>query len=125
MRVVLDTNILLSALIRRDSPPGAVLDAWFEDRFTLLTHAFQLDELRDVSRRPHIRMLFSRSQMGRLVNDIRAVAELIERLPPVRRSDDAADDFLLPCAKRATSTTWSPATRRACWGWATTAAPRS
>ena len=95
MRVVLDTNILLSALIRRDSPPGAVLDAWFEDRFTLLTHAFQLDELRDVSRRPHIRMLFSRSQMGRLVNDIRAVAELIERLPPVRRSDDAADDFLL------------------------------
>ncbi len=95
VRVVIDTNVLLSALIRRDSPPDAVLSAWGEDRFTLLTHAFQLDELRDVSRRPHVRGLFRRSEAGRLVNDLRADAEMIDWLPQVRRSADPADDFLL------------------------------
>jgi predicted nucleic acid-binding protein len=35
VRVILDTNILLSALIRRDSAPGRILEAWFEDRFVL------------------------------------------------------------------------------------------
>ena len=95
MRVVIDTNILVSALIQSNSAPGAVVDAWFEDRFTLVTHAFQLDELREVSRRPHVRARFRRSQAGRLVNDLRADAEMIERLPHVRRSADPADDFLL------------------------------
>jgi predicted nucleic acid-binding protein len=33
VRVILDTNILLSALIRRDSLPGRILEAWFDDRF--------------------------------------------------------------------------------------------
>jgi hypothetical protein len=38
MRVVLDTNVLLSAQIRRNSVPGRVLEAWFDDHFVLLTH---------------------------------------------------------------------------------------
>jgi predicted nucleic acid-binding protein len=38
VRVVLDTNILVRALIRRDSVPGRILEAWFEDRFILLVH---------------------------------------------------------------------------------------
>ena len=45
MRVILDTNILLSALIRRDSLPGRILDLWFDDRFVLLTHPLHLEEL--------------------------------------------------------------------------------
>jgi putative PIN family toxin of toxin-antitoxin system len=95
LRVVIDTNVLISALIRRDSIPDAVMSAWGKDRFTLLTHAFQLDELRNVSRRPHIRGLFHRSEAGRLVNDLRADTDMIDRLPLVRGSADAADDFLL------------------------------
>ena len=95
MRVVLDTNILLSALIRRDGVPGRILEAWFDDRFVLLTHALQLDELRTVTRRPQIRSLIRPAEAGRLVNQLRAEAELVTRLPRTRRSDDPADDFLL------------------------------
>jgi hypothetical protein len=95
LRVVIDTNVLLSALIRRGSVPDTVLSAWAEDRFTLLTHMVQLEELRDVTRRPHVRGLFRRSEAGRLVNDLRADAEMIDGLPHVRRSADPADDFLL------------------------------
>ncbi len=95
MRVILDTNILLSALIRGDSVPGRILEGWFEDRFVLLTHALQLDELRAVTRRQQIRALIRPSEAGRLVNQIRAHAELATQLPHIHRSDDPFDDFLL------------------------------
>lgn len=95
MRVVLDTNILLSALIRRDSVPGRILEAWFDDHFVLLTHALQLEELRTVTRRPQIRSLIRPAEAGRLVNQLRTDAELVTELPRTRRSDDPADDFLL------------------------------
>jgi putative PIN family toxin of toxin-antitoxin system len=95
VRVILDTNILLSALIRRDSLPGRILEAWLEDRFVLLTHAIQLEELRAVTRRRQIRALIRPSEAGWLVNQFRAHTELVTQLPYIRRSDDPADDFLL------------------------------
>ena len=39
MRVVLDTNILLSALMIHTGNPAAIYRAWQEGRFTLLTCA--------------------------------------------------------------------------------------
>jgi putative PIN family toxin of toxin-antitoxin system len=99
VRVVLDTNILLSALIRGDSVPGRILVAWFEDQFVLLMHPFLIEELRAVSRRPQIRSLIRPAQAGRLVNQIRALAEPVTRLPATRRSADPADDFLLAMAE--------------------------
>lgn len=95
MRVILDTNILVSALIRRDSIPGQILDAWFEDRFILLVHPLLLEELRAVTRRPRIRALIRPSEAGRLINQIRSLAEPVTDLPATRRSEDPADDFLL------------------------------
>jgi predicted nucleic acid-binding protein len=55
----------------------------------------QLEELRAVTRRPRIRALIRPPEAGRLVNQIRALAEPVASLPPTRRSDDPADDFLL------------------------------
>jgi predicted nucleic acid-binding protein len=46
MRVVLDTNILVSALISPAGHPAAIYDAWEDGKFTLLTCAEHLDELR-------------------------------------------------------------------------------
>ena len=46
MRVVLDTNILVSALIDPASKPAAIIDAWLDGKLTLLTCATQVDELR-------------------------------------------------------------------------------
>src|SRR3546814_4384625 len=72
-----------------------LIDAWLDDRFTLISHALQLDELRDVSRRDKIRALIRPSEAGRLVNQIAAIADMPERLPAVQRSRDPRDDFLL------------------------------
>jgi predicted nucleic acid-binding protein len=37
MRVVLDTNIIVSALIAPAGKPAAIIDAWLDGKFTLLT----------------------------------------------------------------------------------------
>lgn len=95
MRVVLDTNILISALIRQANVPGQVLRAWAAGRFDLITHETQLDEFRAVSRRQQLRGPLRPAEAGRVVNQIRLHAEIVHRLPFVQRSSDPADDFLL------------------------------
>jgi putative PIN family toxin of toxin-antitoxin system len=95
VRVVLDINILLSALLNAESIPGRVVESWLDDGFTLVTHALQLDEIRAVTRRPRFRGRFRPAEAGRLVNLIHDNAEFVRRLPPVVRSKDLADDFLL------------------------------
>lgn len=50
MRVVLDTNILLSGLMSATGAPGRLLDAWLEDRFVLVSSEEQLREFRRASR---------------------------------------------------------------------------
>jgi predicted nucleic acid-binding protein len=54
MRVVLDTNILVSALMIQVGNPAAIYRAWQEGQFTLLTCAEHLDELRATLRMPAV-----------------------------------------------------------------------
>jgi putative PIN family toxin of toxin-antitoxin system len=95
VRVILDTNILLSGLLSPSGTPARLVDAWLDHRFVLVSHSIQLDEFRAVSRRDKIRNLVRPSEAGRLVNQIAALAEMPSRLPQVQRSRDPRDDFLL------------------------------
>ena len=95
MRIILDTNILLSALIAPGGVPGRLIEAWLDGRFTLVSHPLQLDEFRAASRREKIRVRVRPFEAGRLVNQIVTLAELPESLPAVERSRDPRDDFLL------------------------------
>ena len=51
MRLILDTNILLSALLSPLSAPAKLLDAWEHKRFTLVACEALVAELRDVAGR--------------------------------------------------------------------------
>ncbi len=55
MRVVLDTNILISALIVPGGAPDALYQTWRAGQFTLVTSEEQLDEFRRVTRYPRLR----------------------------------------------------------------------
>ncbi|MDN5935959.1 MAG: putative toxin-antitoxin system toxin component, PIN family, partial [Nitrosospira sp.] len=57
MRVILDTNVLLGALISPHGPPDAIYRAWRAARFDLVTSVAQLDELRRVSRYPKLKTI--------------------------------------------------------------------
>jgi len=95
MRVVLDTNILVSALIAPSGKPAAIFNAWEAGKFTLLTCGEQLDELRATLHKPRIAELIKPHKAGRLVNQVKKLAEDIDPLPRVERSPDPTDDFLL------------------------------
>ena len=95
MRVVLDTNILVSALLVQTGYPATIYRVWSEGNFTLLTSAEQLDELRATLHKPAIAARIKPYNAGRLVNEIKELAEIVEELPQVQRSPDATDDFLL------------------------------
>lgn len=55
MKVVVDTNILLSGLMLPNSKPGRIVTAWRENRFDLVLSQFQLDEIGSVLTYPKIR----------------------------------------------------------------------
>ena len=95
MRVVLDTNILISAIIAPAGKPAAIYNAWIEGKFALLTCAAHLDELRATLEKPRVAELVKPYTAGRLVNQMKKLAEDVGPLPIVKRSPDPADDFLL------------------------------
>lgn len=95
MRVVVDTNVLISALLSGSSPPALIITLWREGRFALLTSQEQLDELARVTRYPKIRERLSPALAGRLVNELRDVAVMVTDLPQVTACADPNDNFLL------------------------------
>ncbi len=66
MRVVLDTNVLVSALLMDSSRPAQLISHWRQGRFTLLTAAPQLEELMRVTRYPKLRARLKPALPGRL-----------------------------------------------------------
>lgn len=71
MRVVIDTNVLLSALMSSASSPAQVLAFWRSRKFDLVTSIEQLDEIARVTRYPKIRARLRAALAGRLVNPSR------------------------------------------------------
>ena len=97
MRVVLDTNVLLAALIASHSPPDILYRAWLAARFDLVTGVAQLDELRRVSRYPKIKAILPAHRVGTMINHIQR-AIVLNTLPPLPdgvAADDPNDTFLL------------------------------
>jgi putative PIN family toxin of toxin-antitoxin system len=96
--VVLDTNVLISALLVELSLPAQLVLHWRRGSFSLLTASPQLDELMQVTRYPKISARIKPALAGRLINDLRDLAVLVETLPPVDVSPDPYDNYLLAIA---------------------------
>jgi len=101
VRVILDTNILLSALLVRGTPPDELYEAWRDGQFALVSCKRQLEEIRRVSRRPFFATRLKRSEVGRMINAIRRLALMRETAGAVSVSPDPDDDFLLAVAEAA------------------------
>ena len=98
MRVVLDTNVLISALLLEFSLPAQLVLHWRRGSFSLLTANPQLDELMQVTRYPKISARIKPALAGRLINDLRELTIIVGTLPPVDVSPDPYDNYLLAIA---------------------------
>jgi predicted nucleic acid-binding protein len=66
MRVVLDTNVLISALISPSGAADRVYKSWRAGTFDLVSCEEQLAEMRRVTRRPSMRSLIKPAEAGRV-----------------------------------------------------------
>jgi putative PIN family toxin of toxin-antitoxin system len=97
MRVVLDTNILLSALLSPHGVSDVIYRAWRKDRFDLVTSVAQIDELRCASRYTKFKDVLQPHRVGTMVNNMRRsiVLDALPPLPEDVEANDPDDAFLL------------------------------
>ena len=98
MRLVVDTNILISALLVEASLSAHLIVLWRQGRFDLLTSVEQLNELMRVTRYPKIRERLAPALAGRLINELRDIAVVLKNLPTVSVCQDPHDNYLLAMA---------------------------
>ncbi len=98
MRIVIDTGILIAALITKDTPPDLVYQAWRKNKFELITSEWQLSEFRRVSRYPKLRKYLAPSEAGNMINGLRYQALVLTDLPALEVSPDPDDNPVLAMA---------------------------
>ena len=81
MKVIFDTNLYISTLIKPSGAAAKAYTLWSKDkRFSLLTSETQLDEFRRVSRYPELKALISSQRAGAMVNKLRLRATLLSKI---------------------------------------------
>jgi putative PIN family toxin of toxin-antitoxin system len=99
VRVILDTNVLIAALMAPGGQPHQLFEAFLGDRFTLVTSDVQIEEFSRVTRYPAIRSRIHPAQAGRMLNAVRSLSVVLENLPVVAVSRDPHDDYLFALAQ--------------------------
>lgn len=104
MRVVLDVNVLVSALLSRAGAPGRLLALWLEGAFELVVSEGLLAELGRALAYPKLREHISPEDAADFIALLRSTAPMVagaERPDPISR--DPGDDYLLALAKASAS----------------------
>lgn len=100
LKVLLDTNQLVSSLLSTRGPQGRLIDAWRQRAFVLFMTLGQLEEVAEILDRPKIARKYPISLTDRqaFLDLLRSEAIVLadERAPGVCRDPD--DDYLLGCA---------------------------
>jgi putative PIN family toxin of toxin-antitoxin system len=100
VRVVIDTNVWVSALLNRLGRPADVLTAYREGRFTLVTAKPLLEEIRDVLTRPRLAQKygFTSADADELLGLMRQRASVVTVTALARVCRDPDDDVVLGTA---------------------------
>ena len=100
LRVLLDTNQLVSSLLSTGGLQGRLIDAWRRRAFALLMTPGQLEEVAEVLNRPKIARKYPISAADRraFLELLRSEAILLPDEPAPGVCRDPDDDYLLGCA---------------------------
>ncbi len=98
MIVILDTNILMSALITKDTPPYRIFWSWREHKFNLATCPEQLAEIRRISGYQRFRSHLQPHRVGTMVNYL-LKETIFDNLTITEEARDPHDSWLLALAE--------------------------
>jgi putative PIN family toxin of toxin-antitoxin system len=99
MRIILDTNALLSALLSPNGATTTLLDAWEREAFTLVTCEELIAELRDVASRPFFRARLRGSAVELLAVGLQDFSSYCGDLASGRATPNRKDSYLLALAE--------------------------
>lgn len=91
LRVVLDTNVLLSGIAYPQSVPGKIIAAWRHGSIGVILSTFILDELRRVLPRLADRHQLTAAEIDDLVDTLALQVDLIDPAPAGTELRDAND----------------------------------
>jgi uncharacterized protein len=102
VRVLLDANVLVSALLSRIGAPALLVQAWLDARLELIVCPSVLAEVERTLAQPKLAQRVAPEDRERFVRLLRELAELVPdpNEPPPVRSADSKDDHLLALAAR-------------------------
>ena len=98
MRVVLDTNILIGAVITKGTPPDRLYQAWMRGEINLITSTAQMAEVAAVLARPRLEKFLGADEAETLVENIGTRALILDKPPSVNLSPDPKDNPILAAA---------------------------
>ncbi len=99
IKVVIDTNLLISYLLTKGETISKLLNHWRERDFILLTSPEILAELEKALDYPHLKIKITKEEREALLAELRSDAEQVPGqlvIPPVSR--DPKDDKFIACA---------------------------
>ena len=98
MKLVLDTSVLVSALLTKGTPPDQLYRAWKARRFALAISTWQINELRRVLGYEKLRPYLNGFEASMLLENIDATAQIVEVAAPRTESPDPDDNWILASA---------------------------
>ncbi len=98
MRIVVDTNILIGALITKGTPPDRLYQAWLRGEIELVTSTAQMAEVANVLARPRLRKFLDAGEAAAIVENIDTRALILDDPPDVDLSPDPKDNPILAAA---------------------------
>ncbi len=103
MRAVLDTNVIISALLAPTGAPATILRAWLVGEYELVVSNKLLEELERALAYPKLRRHIDAAAAGEIIELLRRAAETVAdpKDPPAVRSSDPGDDYVIALAATA------------------------
>ncbi len=101
MIIVLDTNVIISALLSNEGPPAQIIDLWKAGAFDIATSDPLLDEVKRVLGYDKIKkhLGLTPGEVDRLLNGWRTISVVVEPEEELEViEDDPDDNRVLECA---------------------------
>ncbi len=95
LKVVLDTNVFISAMLHPDGVCGNIIRAWEHRAFVVLYNFELLEEIKLVCAYPRLKKRLKRNRIGALVNQLHSDGLYIKGNRTWRESKDPKDNFLI------------------------------
>lgn len=100
MRVVVDTNVLVSGIFFRPSNPGKVIDLWWEHKFDLVTSEHIYSEVQDTFKKI-VKKIGARPSLTIKLNEtLREYADFVPVIPKEEICRDPKDNLILDTARQ-------------------------